>query len=161
MMQARLPNMTQHTPGYSQLDLDVQICFPLYAATRAVTRTYAQLLDEVGLTYPQYLTMLALWGAEQPITVGELGARLRLDSGTLTPLLKRLEAAGHVVRRRDSTDERRVLLEVSDEGWELRDRVTHVPGALVQALSMNSTDATELRRLLKQLLENLDDVESS
>ena len=134
-----MASMTQRTPGYSQLDLDVQICFPLYAATRAVTRTYAQLLDEVGLTYPQYLTMLALWGAEQPITVGELGARLRLDSGTLTPLLKRLEAAGHVVRRRDSTDERRVLLEVSDEGWEMRDRVAHVPGALVRSLSMSST----------------------
>ena len=144
---------------HSQLDLDVQICFPLYAATRAVTRTYAQLLDEFGLTYPQYLTMLALWGAEEPITVGELGARLRLDSGTLTPLLKRLEAAGHVVRRRDPADERRVLLEVSDEGWELRDRVAHVPGALVQRLSMSASDGVELRRLLTSLLENLDAVE--
>jgi DNA-binding MarR family transcriptional regulator len=141
---------------YSQLDLDVQICFPLYAATRAVTHAYAQLLDEVGLTYPQYLTMLALWGANKPLTVGALGARLRLDSGTLTPLLKRLEAAGHVIRRRDSTDERRVLLEVSDEGWELRDRVAHVPAALVRSMSMGSKDDAELRRLLKELLENPD-----
>lgn len=141
---------------YSQLDLDVQICFPLYAATRAVTRAYAQLLGDVGLTYPQYVTMLALWGAEERLTVGELGARLRLDSGTLTPLLKRLEAAGHVVRRRDSTDERRVRLEVSDEGWELRDRVAHVPGVLVRSMSMSAEDGTELGRLLNQLLENLD-----
>ena len=141
---------------HSQLDLDAQICFPLYAATRAVTRAYGQLLDDVGLTYPQYLTMLALWGAEDPLTVGELGARLRLDSGTLTPLLKRLEAAGHVVRRRDSGDERRVLLEVTEEGWELRDRVAHVPGALLRLLSMDADDGKQLRRLLKDLLVNLD-----
>ena len=148
--------MTRSLP---QLDLDAQICFPLYAATRAVTRAYSQLLDGVGLTYPQYLTMLALWGADRPLTVGELGARLRLDSGTLTPLLKRLEAAGHVVRRRDSTDERRVMLEVTDEGWELRDQVAHVPSELLKLLSMNAKDGNELRRLLKDLLENLDAVE--
>jgi MarR family transcriptional regulator, organic hydroperoxide resistance regulator len=144
---------------FAQLDLDAQICFPLYAATRAVTHTYARLLAEVGLTYPQYLTMLVLWGADQPLTVGEVGARLRLDSGTLTPLLKRLEAAGHVVRRRDPGDERRVLLEVSDDGWELRDRVAHVPGALVRSLSMSAEDGAELRRLLKELLESLDALE--
>lgn len=143
-------------PRYAQLDLDAQICFPLYAATRAVTRSYARLLDDVGLTYPQYLTMLALWDAEGRLTVGELGARLRLDSGTLTPLLKRLEAAGHVVRRRDPADERRVLLEVSEEGWELRDRVAHVPGELLGSLSMSREDGVELRRLLTQLLETLD-----
>lgn len=141
---------------YAQLDLDAQICFPLYAATRAVTRTYARLLDDVGLTYPQYLTMLALWDAEGTLSVGELGARLRLDSGTLTPLLKRLEAAGHVVRRRDPADERRVLLEATEEGWELRERVVHVPGALLGSLSMSRDDGVELRRLLTQLLETID-----
>lgn len=141
---------------YPQLDLDAQICFPLYAATRAVTQTYGRLLADVGLTYPQYLTMLALWGADQPLTVGDVGARLRLDSGTLTPLLKRLEAAGLVVRRRDPADERRVLLEVSDEGWELRDRVADVPGALVGALSMSAKEGAELRRLLNDLLQHLD-----
>ena len=121
-----------------------------------MTRTYAQLLDEVGLTYPQYLTMLALWGAEQPLTVGELGARLRLDSGTLTPLLKRWRRPATSYGGGTRRDERRVLLEVSDEGWEMRDRVAHVPSALVRSLSMSSKDGTELRRLLKQLLENLD-----
>jgi len=143
--------------SYPQLDLDAQICFPLYAATRAVTQTYGRLLAEVGLTYPQYLTLLALWGAEEPLTVGEVGARLRLDSGTLTPLLKRLEAAGFVVRRRDPDDERRVLLEVTDEGWELRDQVAHVPGALVESLSMSAKDGAQLRRLLTQLLAHLDE----
>lgn len=144
---------------YSALDLDVQICFPLYATTRAVTRAYATLLEDSGLTYPQYLTMLALWGAEEPLTVGDLGARLRLDSGTLTPLLKRLQAAGHLHRRRDTEDERRVLLEVTDQGWELRDQVAHVPGALVRMLSLTAEDGNQLRRLLTQLLENLDALE--
>lgn len=142
--------------SFPQLELDAQICFPLYAATRAVTQTYGRLLSDVGLTYPQYLTMLALWGADEPLTVGEVGARLRLDSGTLTPLLKRLEAAGFVVRRRDPRDERRVLLEVSDQGWELRERVAHVPGALVESLSMSAKEGAELRRLLNELLEHLD-----
>jgi DNA-binding MarR family transcriptional regulator len=144
---------------YPQLDLDAQICFPLYAATRAVTHTYGRLLADVGLTYPQYLTMLALWGADGPLTVGDVGARLRLDSGTLTPLLKRLEAAGHVVRRRDPADERRVLLEVTDAGWELRDQVAHVPRALVKSLSMSPGEGKDLRRLLQGLLENLDAAE--
>ena len=142
--------------SFPQLELDAQICFPLYAATRAVTQTYGRLLSDVGLTYPQYLTMLALWGADEPLTVGEVGARLRLDSGTLTPLLKRLEAAGFVVRRRDPGDERRVLIEVSDQGWELRERVAHVPGALVESLSMSAKEGAELRRLLNELLEHLD-----
>ena len=141
---------------YSALDLDIQICFPLYATTRAVTRAYATLLEDSGLTYPQYLTMLALWGAGEPMTVGDLGGRLRLDSGTLTPLLKRLQSAGHLNRRRDTDDERRVLLEVTDQGWELRDQVAHVPGALVRMLSLTAEDGAELRRLLTKLLENLD-----
>ncbi len=141
---------------YSALDLDIQICFPLYATTRAVTRAYATLLEDSGLTYPQYLTMLALWGAGEPMTVGDLGNRLRLDSGTLTPLLKRLQTAGHLTRRRDTHDERRVLLEVTDQGWELRDQVAHVPGALVRMLSLTAEDGAELRRLLTKLLENLD-----
>ena len=142
--------------SYSALDLDIQICFPLYATTRAVTRAYATLLADSGLTYPQYLTMLALWGAEEPLTVGDLGHRLRLDSGTLTPLLKRLETAGHLRRHRDTDDERRVLIEVTDQGWQLRDQVAHVPRELVRLLSLSAEDGAQLRRLLTQLLENLD-----
>ena len=146
--------MTDHP----QLALDVQLCFPLYAATRAVTRTYGDLLDEAGLTYPQYLTMLALWEATEPLTVGELGKRLRLDSGTLTPLLKRLGAAGHVVRRRDTGDERRVLVEVTPQGRDLRDQVADVPIRLAEETGLSSRDGKELRRLLRTLLENLDQV---
>src|ERR1700730_17814752 len=95
--------------GYLQLELDRQLCFALYTASRAVVRSYAPLLEDAGLTYPQYITMLVLWEApERPRSVGELGERLHLDSGTLTPLLKRLESTGHVSRSRDGQDERRV-----------------------------------------------------
>ena len=141
---------------YPQLELDRQLCFPLYAASRAVTRAYGPLLDEVGLTYPQYVTMLALWGGDGPMTVGELGRQLRLDSGTLTPLLKRLEAMGYVTRRRDEEDERRVLLEVTDSGWALQDRVAHVPGDLLKSTELTREDVADLRRLLNGLLEQLD-----
>ena len=140
---------------YPQLDLDVQLCFPLYSATRAVTRAYAELLAESGLTYPQYLTMLALWGATDPLTVGELGARLQLDSGTLTPLLKRLEARGIVTRRRDPVDERRVLIDVTDEGWALRDTVAGVPTQLTKAMTVSRAEADELRRLLDKVMAGL------
>jgi DNA-binding MarR family transcriptional regulator len=146
---------------YSQLDLDAQLCFPLYAATRAVTRRYGELLAEVELTYPQYLTLLALWEADEPpsnkhLTVGALGERLRLDSGTLTPLLKRLESAGLVSRRRDATDERRVLIELTDQGWALRERVAHVPRELFASLGFSRTEAQQLRRLLGKLLDSVD-----
>ena len=128
----------------------------MYAATRAVTQAYADLLADTGLTYPQYLTMLAVWESDEPLTVGELGARLRLDSGTLTPLLKRLEAAGHVVRRRDPADERRVLVEPTEAGWRLRDRVADVPRELVATPGLAARDARELRRVLARVVERLD-----
>ena len=140
-----------------QLDLDRQLCFPLYAAGRSVTRRYAALLADVGLTYPQYLCLLALWGSEGPMSVGELGERLRLDSGTLTPVLKRLEAAGHVVRRRDPADERRVLLDVTAAGWTLRDQVADVPERLIAGMGLPVTKARQLRSLLDELLESLDE----
>ncbi len=140
---------------YQQLDLDAQLCFPLYAATRAVTRRYGDLLADVQLTYPQYLTLLALWESDDPLSVGELGDRLRLDSGTLTPLLKRLESAGVVVRRRDPKDERRVLIELTDQGWALRERVAHVPKELFASLDFSPGEATQLRRLLAKVLESV------
>ena len=143
--------------SYPTLDLDRQLCFPIYATARAVVRAYGPLLDTVGLTYPQYLTLLALWGSpDGPMTVGELGQRLRLDTGTLTPLLKRLENAGHLSRRRDPDDERRVLLDLTDQGWALRDRVADVPRALLRSMDLSADDVAELRRLLDQLLGQLE-----
>jgi MarR family transcriptional regulator, organic hydroperoxide resistance regulator len=142
---------------YLMLELDRQLCFPIYATARAVVRAYGPLLDSVGLTYPQYLTLLALWGSpDGPMTVGELGQRLRLDTGTLTPLLKRLEKAGHLSRRRDPDDERRVLLDLTDQGWALRDRVADVPDELLRSLDLSAEDFAELRRLLDQLLDQLE-----
>jgi DNA-binding MarR family transcriptional regulator len=140
---------------YRQLDLDLQLCFPLYAATRAVTRRYAELLTDSGLTYPQYLVMLVLW-QDAPLSVGELGERLRLDSGTLTPLLKRLEAAGHISRQRDASDERRVVVEPTEQGWSLRDAVADVPLRLLSSLDLSQREAESLRRTLGKLLDHLD-----
>src|ERR1700721_1944863 len=113
--------------GYPQLEPDNPLRFALYSASRAVVRAYAPLLDEAGLTYPQYVTMLVLWeDPDRPRSVGELGERLQLDSGTLTPLLKRLSAMGYVTRSRDAEDERRVLVTVTADGLAPRDR----PGAI-------------------------------
>ena len=137
------------------LDLDRQICFPLYAATRAVTRRYAEVLADVGLTYPQYLVMLALW-TDGPLSVGELGRRLRLDSGTLTPLLKRLEASGRVQRRRDPDDERRVVVTPTAEGEGLRKDVAGVPREVARSIGFDATQFAQLQRLLSGLIENLD-----
>jgi MarR family transcriptional regulator, organic hydroperoxide resistance regulator len=137
---------------HPQLALDQQICFPLYAASRAMTRAYADLLGPVGLTYPQYLVLLALWEAPGPVTVGGLGARLQLDSGTLTPLLKRLEAMGHLARRRDPDDERRVLVELTPTGVDLQDQVADVPAGLVAAEPLTIEQVEDLRRRLDEVL---------
>jgi DNA-binding MarR family transcriptional regulator len=113
------------------LRLDRQVCFPLYAATNLINRLYTPVLKQLGLTYPQYLVLLVLWEAE-PQTVGSLGARLFLDSGTLTPLLKRMETNGLVERRRDPEDERRVLVRLTDAGRALRETALHVPATMAQ-----------------------------
>lgn len=141
---------------HPQLDLDQQLCFPLYAASRAVTRAYGPLLEPFGLTYPQYLALLALWSGPEEQSVGDLGRRLRLDSGTLTPLLKRLEAAGHVSRRRDPDDDRRVLISLTAKGRALQDDVAHVPEALVDALGLTLDDAVALRAVLDRLIDQAD-----
>jgi DNA-binding MarR family transcriptional regulator len=141
--------------SHPQLDLNAQLCFPLYATSRAVTRRYAELLGDSGLTYPQYLTMLALW-SDSPLTVGEIGQRLRLDSGTLTPLLKRLESAGHVVRRRDPDDERRVIIEPTEAGWALRDDLADVPHRLLVDLDITVEEFVELHRIVTKILDRLD-----
>jgi len=142
--------------SHPQLALSSQLCLPLYAAARGVTRRYADLLTEVGLTYPQYVTMLALWDAGDPLTVGEIGERLHLDSGTLTPVLKRLESAGYVARHRDDRDERRVLVSVTPAGRRLRSQVAEVPKRAWKGTGLDAEDARQLRRLLDQLLNGLD-----
>lgn len=141
---------------HPQLQLDEQVCFALYDVSRAVTRLYGPLLTELGLTYPQYLTMLVLWEADEPTSVGDLGARLHLDSGTLTPLLKRLESLGLVERRRDEADERRVLVSLTDEGQALEDRAVDVPGCVIARMGIDLTTLLTLRDTAKQLSASIE-----
>ncbi len=143
--------------GYPQLELDRQLCFALYTASRAVVRTYAPLLEDSGLTYPQYVTMLVLWeDPDAARSVGELGERLHLDSGTLTPLLKRLTSMGYVSRSRDADDERRVLVRLTPEGAALRDRLAAVPGSFLACLGLDVPDAETLRDQLTALTATLE-----
>jgi DNA-binding MarR family transcriptional regulator len=139
------------------LALDSQLCFAVYSASRAITRAYGPLLADLGLTYPQYLTMLALWEADGPMSVGEISARLRLDSGTVTPLLKRLEQVGLVTRDRDSGDERRVLVRLSPAGDSLREEAATVPLRLFPQLGMTSAELVRLRDELTRIVDTLHD----
>ncbi|MBU3056038.1 MarR family winged helix-turn-helix transcriptional regulator [Pseudomonas indica] len=139
--------------------LDRQLCFKLYAASRAVIRGYKPMLDALGLTYPQYLAMLVLWEWQaapppQP-TVKALGERLMLDSGTLTPLLKRLESLGLVQRRRAASDEREVHLALTAEGLALRDRAGPLKARLLCESGMDLAEIEELRERLGGLLARL------
>ncbi len=137
-----------------QLHLDRQLCFALYAASGLVTKTYRPLLEPLGLTYPQYLVMLVLW-EQNPRTVGELGEALGLDSGTLTPLLKRLEAAGLVSRNRDRADERRVHVAPTSKGMALRDRAASVPQVMACALPLPPAELADLRATLQDFARKL------
>ncbi|GAB2754961.1 MarR family winged helix-turn-helix transcriptional regulator [Streptomyces bullii] len=140
--------------GHSLL-LDEQLCFALYAAHRAVTAAYRPLLDELGLTYPQYLVLLVLWERGET-TVKELATALRLDYGTVSPLLKRLQAAGLVRRERSARDERSVLVGVTGRGAQLRERAERVPGALLAATGLDGMDVTRLREELWRLAARAD-----
>ncbi|WP_020120897.1 MarR family winged helix-turn-helix transcriptional regulator [Streptomyces canus] len=135
--------------------LDDQLCFALYAAQRAVTAAYRPLLDELGLTYPQYLVLLVLWERGET-SVKELAGALRLDYGTVSPLLKRLEAAGLVRRERAAADERSVLVACTGHGEELRERAARVPAALLAATDLDGTEAARLREALWRLAHRAD-----
>jgi DNA-binding MarR family transcriptional regulator len=134
--------------------LDNQLCFAVYSASNLITRLYRPLLEPLGITYPQYLVLLVLW-ERAPRTVGELGEALGLDSGTLTPLLKRLEANGIVVRRRAPEDERRVLVELTPAGQKLRARAASIPVEMGCKLQIPLEQAAQLRDTLKRLTRGL------
>lgn len=138
------------------LRLDDQLCFPLYAAARAIQQHYRPLLARLGLTYPQYLVMLVLWETDG-LSVSAIGARLHLDSGTLTPLLKRMAAADRVERRRSTTDERVVTIHLTPEGHALRSRAEAVPTQLVGCLAPHTAelDVARLKHDLDRLLHVL------
>ncbi|MEW2299938.1 MarR family transcriptional regulator [Streptomyces sp. NPDC006655] len=132
--------------------LDDQLCFALYAAQRAVTAAYRPLLDELGLTYPQYLVLLVLWERGET-TVKELAGALRLDYGTVSPLLKRLEAAGLVRRERSEQDERSVLVACTARAEELRERAARIPGALLTTTGLGGAQVARLREELRELAD--------
>lgn len=135
-----------------RLELRGQVCFALYAASRAVTDAYRPLLDQLGLTYPQYLVLIALGEqADEPSTVGQLGQALRLDSGTLSPLLKRLELAGLVSRTRRHGDERVVEVRLTPAGRALRARCTTVPARVAAATGLSADELVALRDTLTRL----------
>lgn len=136
------------------LQLDRQLCFALYSSSLAMTRIYKPLLAPLGLTYPQYLAMLVLWETDGP-SVSQLGQRLSLDSGTLTPLLKRLEALGHIERRRATDDERRVDIFLTPLGRKLREQALDIPGHLACATACELDEVIALTQRLQQLRDQL------
>jgi MarR family transcriptional regulator, organic hydroperoxide resistance regulator len=136
------------------LHLSEQLCFSLYSAVHALQRTYRSLLEDLGLTYPQYLVMLVLW-EEEGLTVKTLGDRLHLDSGTLTPLLKRLEASGLVVRTRDPQDERQVRIGLTPQGRAMRTQAEGIPRALVEASGCTLAEMQTLKGELNRFRDAL------
>lgn len=136
------------------LSLDNQLCFALYAASHAIKKAYRPLLDELGLTYPQYLILMVLW-TENALKVSDIGQRLHLDSGTLTPVLKRLESTGLVRRTRRLQDEREVEISLTSEGQALRHRALGVHREIVNLLKMPESQITALRGELNRLIETL------
>lgn len=142
-------------PEADWLRLDRQICFSLHAASRAFNGVYRVILKDLGLTYPQYLVMLVLW-ERGDLPVKKLGEHLRLDSGTLSPLVKRLEGAGLVRRERSAQDERSVQVRLTEEGVALRERALQVPRRIVAATGFDLAEIGELRERLDQLTTALD-----
>jgi DNA-binding MarR family transcriptional regulator len=134
--------------------LEDQLCFALYAASRAMTARYRPLLDAIGLTYPQYLVMMLLW-EEDNQTVGQLGSRLSLDSGTLSPLLKRLTTAGLVTRHRRVEDERSVAIALTDEGRALRDKAGTISEEIICALDLDREEFVDLKAKLNLVTERV------
>lgn len=135
--------------------LDAQFCFAVYSAMHSVTRTYRPLLDELGLTYPQYLIMLVLW-EEGAQNLGSLAMRVQIESSTLTPLVKRLESRGLVSRRRNPDDERQLIVALTARGESLRDRAAALPTALLRAAGCASTELDEMRARLVEIRDSID-----
>ena len=136
------------------LKLDNQLCFPLYACAKAVTHRYRPLLDPFDLTYTQYITMMVLW-EEKEINVKELGERLYLDSGTLTPVLKKLESKNYIIRQRSEHDERNLIVRLTNEGADLKKQIITVPKEMSCCIALTQEESTELHRLLRKIMEKI------
>lgn len=136
---------------YDCLKLKNQICFPLYACSKEIIRRYKPFLDKVDLTYTQYITMMALWENES-MNVRELGSCLFLDSGTLTPVLKKLEGKGYIKRSRSKEDERNLIVTVTEKGWGLREEMLSIPSSMSSCVDLKPQEAADLYRLLYKVL---------
>lgn len=141
--------------NFDALMLEKQVCFPLYACARETIKLYKPFLDKLDLTYTQYITMLVLW-EEEKLTVKDLGKRLYLDSGTLTPLLKKLEAKGLLLRERSKEDERNLIITLTEEGVAMKDRALHIPHEMVKCVDLDMEERVVLYKLLYKLLSYVD-----
>lgn len=149
-----MTDKTGNTGAVSEdsLLLKNQLCFPLYAASRMVTAAYTPFLKPLGITYTQYLALLVLW-EKTSVTVGELGRALYLDNGTLTPMLKKMEQAGLLVRKRDTADERIVVVSLTKKGESLKQKALHIPGKLKSCLPVDHKKAEQLYTILYDILD--------
>lgn len=146
--------------GYNPLALDNQLCFALYVCSKEIIRKYTPLLEPLGLTYTAYITLLCLWEKDN-VPVKELGSRLFLDSGTLTPLLKKMEAQGLVTRTRGGKDERTVFIQLTKEGAEMKKKCAHVPQEMMCQNILDMEKAGPLLATLHQIMETMSDKEKA
>ncbi len=137
--------------NYETLKIENQLCFPLYACAKEVVKKYRPYLETIDLTYTQYITMMVLWEYRE-INVKELGERLYLDSGTLTPLLKKLEKKGFVARNRSESDERNLIVTITEQGLKLREKACTIPAAMGKCINLGQEDALTLYHLLYKIL---------
>ena len=135
---------------YDVLKLDNQLCFPLYAVSKEIVRRYTPFLNEIDLTYTQYIAMMVMWEYKE-VSVKELGKKLFLDSGTLTPLLKNLEKKGYVTRERSKTDERFLVVSITDAGMELREKAVDIPAKIGSCIRLEQQEAIQLYSIIKKL----------
>ena len=140
---------------YDGLKIENQICFPLYAASREIIKQYHPFLTELDITYTQYITLMVLW-EEKKISVKDLGKKLYLDSGTLTPLLKNLESRGFITRNRSKEDERVLIAEITESGMALREKAVMIPQKMAGCTKLSVDDAKELYKLLYKLLDSFE-----
>lgn len=141
---------------YDALKLDNQICFPLYAVSKEIVRKYTPFLNEIDLTYTQYIAMMVMW-EDREISVKDLGKKLYLDSGTLTPLLKTLEKKGLVSRTRSKKDERVLVVNITDEGMALRDKAVYIPGKMGECIKLDKDEAVQFYVTLRKILSQFDE----
>ena len=143
---------------YDSLKLENQLCFPLYACSKEIVRRYKTYLDRLDLTYTQYIVMMVMW-EEKELNVKELGDKLFLDSGTLTPVLKKLEAKGYVTRERSKIDERTLIVTLTGSGKELREMAVDIPVGMRGCLKLSDEEMIQLRTMLGKILSDMGDVE--